>query len=87
MQDWIKITDIPADSTDQPVDSPENPIVKWLAEHDIKKLSVILSECKKQAKEDKEQDNDHEEKPEDDAEKENESHVRDAKARSMWYIK
>ena len=81
MQECIRITDI---SADQPADSSENPIVKCLAENDIKHSTAILSECKRQAKEDKEQDdNDQEGKLEGDKEKENNSHVSNAIAASM----
>ena len=74
LQKWIKVTEIPTDST---ANSAENPLVKWLAENDIKKMTVILSECKRRAnKDNEEKENDHEERP-DDEEKEN-SHVSDA---------
>ena len=76
LQKWIKVTEIPTDSTDQPADSAENPLVKWLAENNIKKMTAIISECKKRAnKDDEQKDNDCEEKPDDEEEKK--SHVSD----------
>ena len=45
----MNVSDLPSDSLNDSAKPPENPIVAWLREKDIKTWETIISECEKQA--------------------------------------